>query len=412
MGRLPSVRIARTHQPWAQRVSASVKMSQAPRAIYRVLLVGAFPSPGREVFGGVVTACRLLIESSFASRFELHCIDSTQRSHPAPPIYARVLPAVKRLWTFLRAIQSLRPDCVLIFTSSGWGLIEKGGMARLARLLGCPVLLFPRGGGVLQSFDSSRVTRLIARFAYRSPDVLLCQGEQWQSFLHTRIGRSLPDLPIVPNWTATDSLLAVGARRRYVDGSGRELPLKLLYVGWIEREKGVYELIEACRGLLRDRQVTLTLVGDGGARTEVERLAAEAEFVACVRCTGWLSGPELEHEYANADLFVLPSWAEGMPNCLIEAMACGLPSIATAVGNIPSVLQDGVTGLVVPPRRPDTLGAKLSLLVSDSQLRERVGRAAHRYADANFGVEAAVVRLSRVVERVSRSREPHPSRVV
>lgn len=385
---------------------------RATRSRLKVLVVGAFAPPESKIFGGVVTACRLLTESSFASRHELHCIDSTQRSHPVPPLCARVLPAVKRLWMFLRAILLLRPDCVLIFTSSGWGLIEKGGMARLARLLGCPVLLFPRGGGVLQSFESSRVTRLIARFAYRSPHVLLCQGEQWQSFLHTRIGRSLPDLPIVPNWTATDSLLAVGARRRYVDGSGRELPLKLLFVGWIEREKGAYELIEACRGLLRDRQVTLTLVGDGGARTEVERLAAEAGMDACVRCTGWLSGPELEHEYASADLFVLPSWAEGMPNCLIEAMACGLPSVATSVGNVPSVLQDKVTGLLVLPQNAPALYTAIAHLIADAELRSRIGQAAHRFAGGAFGVEAAVSRLSGVIEKVASGRSSTPSRAV
>ena len=373
---------------------------RATRSRLKVLVVGAFPPVGSEVFGGVVTACRLLTESSFASRHELHCIDSTQRSHSVPPLYARVLPAVKRLSMFLRAIQLLRPDCVLIFTSSGWGLIEKGGMARLARLLGCPVLLFPRGGGVLQSFDSSRVTRLIARFAYRSPDVLLCQGEQWQSFLHTKIGRAIPELPIVPNWTATDSLLAVGARRRYVDGSGRGLPLKLLFVGSIEREKGVYELIEACRGLLRDGQVTLTLVGDGGARTEVERLAAEAGIDACVSCTGLLRGAALEHEYASADLFVLPSWVEGLPNSLIEAMASGLPVIASSVGNVPSVLQEGVTGLMIPPRNPGALFDSLSRLVADDGLRMRVGRAAHAYASTTFGVEAAVGRLSAIVSEV------------
>ena len=112
-----------------------------------------------------------------------------------------------------------------------------------------------------------------------------------------------------------------------------------------------------------------------------------------MRFHGWLQGAQLEHRYREADVFVLPSWTEGLPNAMIEAMAAKLAVVVTAVGNIPDVIEDGVTGLLVPPRDVAVLTRALARMIDEPALRNSLAQAGHNGARATFSVEPAVERL-------------------
>jgi glycosyltransferase involved in cell wall biosynthesis len=109
----------------------------------------------------------------------------------------------------------------------------------------------------------------------------------------------------------------------------------------------------------------------------------------------------LQDEYANADIFVLPSWAEGLPNAMIEAMAAGLACVVSAVGNVPDVVTDEREALLVPPREIAALAMALERLLVDRPLRDRLASAAHEFAAARFGVERASDAILRAVTSVT-----------
>ncbi|HEV3403651.1 MAG TPA: glycosyltransferase family 4 protein [Gaiellaceae bacterium] len=132
----------------------------------------------------------------------------------------------------------------------------------------------------------------------------------------------------------------------------------VLYAGRLSQEKGIAELVEATRGM------RLVVAGDGPLRA----LVPDA--------LGFVSHDELEQLYDRAAVVVLPSHREGLPLCLLEAMAHGRPVVATAVGGIPQLVEDGRTGLLVEPGDTDGLRAALELLLADPELRLRMGRAA------------------------------------
>ncbi|HIE83591.1 MAG TPA: hypothetical protein EYQ00_06970 [Dehalococcoidia bacterium] len=108
-----------------------------------VLFVGAFPPTHRKVFGGNVTDCKALLESSFPEHVELTLLDSTQISNPGPSSPVRVVLAIKRLIRFLILFERRRPDALLLFSSGGASLLEKATMAWWARLRSVPSLIFP-----------------------------------------------------------------------------------------------------------------------------------------------------------------------------------------------------------------------------------------------------------------------------
>jgi glycosyltransferase involved in cell wall biosynthesis len=360
----------------------------------RVLFVGAFPPAGTAILGGMVTSCRALMASSFPSRLDLDLLDSTQASNPPPRFAARMLRAAGRFARFIGRLERRRPEVVLLFVAVGASIVEKGAMAWYARLRGVPVVMFPRGGSVVGESRASVFTRTWVRCAFRGARNIVCQSESWRLFAIEALGFDPGDVVVIRNWTASAELLAIGEQRV----SRRESPVRLLFVGWLEREKGVFELIEACRRLAPGERFTLDIVGDGDAAAQAQALAARCGLDGVVRFRGWLRGAELHREFAESDVLVLPSWAEGLPNAMVEGMAAQLAVVVTRVGAIPEVIADRRNGMLADPRDAKSLTAALAAVIDDAALRTSIAREGYRIAARDFEVETAVQRLVGLIE--------------
>ncbi len=135
------------------------------------------------------------------------------------------------------------------------------------------------------------------------------------------------------------------------------------------------------------------LVGDGPLRLELEAACDRLELRDRITFTGALPQEEVLPWWQQADIAVLSSENEGMPVCLMEAAACGVPAVATAVGGIPELIVDGETGLLVPPAQPDALAGALCSLLANPERRKAMGRAARQRATAMFSLERQIDHL-------------------
>lgn len=368
----------------------------------RVLFVGAFPPPGHVVLGGMVTSCRRLLASSLPARLELDLFDSTQISNPPPGLAVRLVRAARRFARFIGRFERHRPDIVLLFVADGASIVEKGAMAWYARLRGVPAVMFPRAGSVVDAARASALVRLWVRGCFRGARKIVCQSEAWRRFAIADLGFAAGDVAVIRNWTATRELLDRGAHRTARRGGA----VRLLFLGWLERDKGVFELIEACRRLARDRRFTLDVAGEGRASAEARALVARYDLGEVVSFRGWLQPQELRQALDEADVLVLPSWAEGLPNAMIEAMAAGLAVVVSRVGAIPELITHRYSGMLVEPRNVDSLTGVLGEVIDDADLRENLGHEAHRIALRDFEVEAAVDRLVQEIrDTVASARE-------
>lgn len=160
------------------------------------------------------------------------------------------------------------------------------------------------------------------------------------------------------------------ARPRPLDGDVAPRPLRLVSVARLSREKGLADLLVAVASLVADgTPVTLNVAGSGPDEERLAALAAELGLGDRVRFAGFVPhGPELVALLDDADVFVLPSHSEGLPHSVAEAMARGLPVVATAVGGIPELLRDG-SGVVVAPGDPTALAAAIGALHADPARR-------------------------------------------
>jgi glycosyltransferase involved in cell wall biosynthesis len=375
----------------------------------RLLFVGAFPPQGKQVFGGNVTACRILLQSSFSSRLELDLLDSTQISNPPPNLGVRLVLAVRRCMAFAARFERNRPDAVLLFVAVGASVAEKGAMAWYARLRGVPAVLFPRAGPLIDICQKSQLQRVWTRIAFGGAATIFCQGERWRQFVVESLGRAWAAARIIPNWTATPELLALGERREIV----ADRPPRLLYLGWLEKEKGVGELLEACRLLAPAYEFRLSVVGEGHYSSTARETVRSNGLSDRVAFAGWLDEPAVREALASHDILVLPSWSEGLPNVMIEAMSAGLAVVTTRVGSIPDYVTHGEHALLVEPRDSRALAGAVARLIADPELRDRIGVAGRELAASRFHVENAVyLMLEEFRALAAGSRRPRWSRQV
>jgi glycosyltransferase involved in cell wall biosynthesis len=360
----------------------------------RVLFIGAFPPEGKQIFGGNVTACRALLGSTFPEQVDLELIDSTQIANPAPSFMVRLVLAIRRLLEFLAKFELRRPDAVVMFVAIGASVLEKGAMAWYARIRGVPALMFPRGGPLIGACERSRVVRWWTRLSFGGARRILCQEKRWQDFSVDTLGFDRQAAPIVTSWTASERLISIGRSRKW---GGAPETIRLLFLGWLDREKGIFELLEACRRLAETRKFTLDVVGEGNATVTAREFVEKSRLERVVTFRGWLDGTDLENMFRESDVLILPSWSEGLPNVLIEAMAAKLTVVATSVGTIPDFICDGESGLLIPPRNIRALQEAIELVLSEPKLCQQMADRGHEIAVEKFSVEPAVQRLVAVI---------------
>jgi glycosyltransferase involved in cell wall biosynthesis len=172
---------------------------------------------------------------------------------------------------------------------------------------------------------------------------------------------------------------------------------RLLCVGRLTPAKCQVLLVQAC-GRLRDAGVPfqLTLVGAGPDRPRVERAIRELGLQDRITLTGALNQKEVREQFARADVFVLPSLAEGIPVVLMEAMASGVPCVTTPVNGIPELVEHGRTGLLARPGDAESLAEQLQRLIDDPALRRELALAARDKVLADFDLERNVAALGRI----------------
>jgi glycosyltransferase involved in cell wall biosynthesis len=171
-------------------------------------------------------------------------------------------------------------------------------------------------------------------------------------------------------------------------------PLRLLYVGRMVPAKGQAVLLEAV-ALLRARGVpaAATLIGDGPSRERVRERAEQLGLADVIDAPGPVGQDEIRRHYEAADVFVLPSFAEGVPVVLMEAMALEVPVVTTLVAGVTELVEDGVSGYVVRPGRADLLADAIGRLAADPALRREMGRRGRERVAERFEVHAEAARL-------------------
>ena len=358
-----------------------------------VLFVGSFKSAGVDgTVGGQMYACRSLLDSPLGKKYNWLLLDSTANSNIPEVFLVRLARALWRLARFSAFLLTKKIDCCIIFAGHGWSFVEKGTMVVLGKFAGKRIVLAPRSGLVLDEIDSSRLVRSVILHSVRASDCVVCQGKYWKSFYQSISGEPADKFRVIQNWVRIDNYLP----RKSIDSDN---VLKILFLSWVDANKGIFDLVTVAERLVNQYGSLLFLIaGSGVAIQEVKCLVASKKLERYFAFLGWVQGGEKYRLLQTSDIFVLPSYREGFPNSVIEAMASCLPVVCTSVGAIPEIVEHNVNGLLFEAGDTGAFEVMLEKLVSNIALRTKLGMNARTTVIQNNSLETAVREFAAVIE--------------
>jgi glycosyltransferase involved in cell wall biosynthesis len=299
-----------------------------------------------------------------------------------------ISPRIETLLRYFRLLQLFKGDLAIdnfdllhtyhLFPTgySGWLLARKLGIPSVSTAVGSDVHTHPHRSRAIAKLTRETITHTDQIIA-RSHEL----AGQIENLAH-------PSKPVKVVYNGVDTLTFEPHGEPHVLRSRLGLPqegIGFCTAGRLVEGKGLRELVTAF-GLIHSHHPLswLVIVGDGPLKSELKERVRENKLEGRV----FLIGPRPHNEVADwmsaADIFILASYAEGLPNVVLEAMACGRPVIATNVGGIPEAAIDGETALLAPPRQVPPLVEAMDALIQDAGLRRRMGVAGRERIEAHF----------------------------
>ena len=353
-----------------------------------VVMAGPLPP----AIGGMATVIGDISQSSLADRVALVPFNTAKQTSEGRSFLTGIVARVSLWKRWASALRGKGPSVAHIHTCSGLTYFLDGTLLIIARLLAKPVVLHIHGARFDQFLDELSAPMLfLARWQARRASRVVVLSETWRETLADRLPGAR--LNVIAN--------GVPVRDESVEKESVSQTVSILFLGNLSQRKGVWELIDAMRAV--PATATLMLVGgedDPGISDAAQVRINELGMADRIKLIGPAYGEEKHQWLEKADIFVLPSHAEGLPIALLEAMGGGIPAVVTAVGAMPAVIDDGVQGKVVQPGDVDALSAALTTLVNDSTLRRNMGEAARKRCLADYGVERSAENYLRLYAEI------------
>ncbi len=346
-----------------------------------VLMVGMHLTKTR---GGISTLIAEILNSRLRDDFEFTYIASQAEDYGR---LGKIALAAGSFASFVKAAATRRADAVHVHLGSNASLYREGLFIFAARLFGKRVVGHFHAGDIDRYFPGQpRIGRAFISAALRKCTTLVaCSRDSAKQLEAIAPG---PPIAVIPN--------AIDVASFATDRRTRPEPVRILFVGAIGRLKGERDLLAALASMRREgRRFSVSILGYGA-----ESLADECRELGILEAVEHLGPVALADRiafYKDADVFVLPTYAEAMPMSVIEAMAAGLAIVTTRVGGIPEIIEHGVNGLLVEPGDHGELGKRIAELCDDPELRRRLGDRARTDAARDLDFESYRERLRDVL---------------
>lgn len=354
-----------------------------------ILMVGMHLTKTR---GGITTLAAGILNSALKKDYDLKYIASQAEDFGR---FRKMLLAVTSAIRFIAICILRRPDLVYVHMGSNASLYRESVFILLGKLLGKSVLTHFHAGDLDNYYPiQPRIGQKFIKDAIGLSDRLIAVSQESARQLRN-LNHAL-SIAVIPNVIDTSAFLDCVSKE---DSGHRNETVKLLFVGACGKLKGEKDLINAL-ALLKDDGLALKVSVVGYGAENLRSMCEERGIADLVDHLGAVPMDERIAFYEQADIFVLPTYAEAMPISVIEAMAAGLPVITTAVGGIPELIDDGQEGLLFPKGNVEVLAQKISFLMKNKDARLAMGKKAQRRVREQMDFATYVERLRAELLRV------------
>lgn len=346
----------------------------------KVLMIGA----GRDVRGGVSSVVNSYYDAGLDRLCDLTYLPTMEDGSKPKKLFVAALARVR----FERLIKE--NDILHVHMSSDNSFYRKAVFIRKAKKENKKIIIHMHGS----TFDLFYKERCNARQKqevrdiFAMADTVIALSQDWKKFLAEHICEA-DKIRVIYN--------AVKLPAPYDKDYGSR---KMLFLGILGQRKGTYDLIEVLPQIFRKYPDAHIYFGGDGEREQAEKLCREKGISDHVTFSGWVRGREKERLLRECSVYVLPTYHEGMPMSVLEAMSYGMAVVSTCVGGIPHIITDGENGLLCGAGDPEGLERLLDRVLAEEGLRRRLGNCGVEKIREEFDIQKTVGKLKELYARL------------
>jgi glycosyltransferase involved in cell wall biosynthesis len=305
--------------------------------------------------------------------------------------WGRVIYSVWRYYVFVQTVLVKRPAAVSIHTSAYGSFYRKFFYILISRLLAIPVFIHIHPAIFFEFFTKGNIlTRYAITIAFKQSECLILLSENVLKQFHAVFPGVR--MAVIPNPIDTE---LYGSKNR----ASMKDNYRILFMGWIIKGKGVYDIVDVIPEVVKHFPQAEFLFAGNKEIEKLKKMIEDRHLSQHAKVLGWVDFKHKLNLLLTSRLLLLPSYSEGIPNVILEAMATGLPAITTPVGGIPSVFLEGETGYFVTPGNTRELTARITQMLGDDDNCVRISILSSRRARECYALNIIGRQLESIYEK-------------
>ena len=362
----------------------------------RILFLLHLPPPvhGSSVIGKNIRDS-IKINESFNCNY-INLLASSNVSEPGKVSIKKIFSFSITVFKVLLSMMRRRPQlCYIALTTTGFAFYKDLILISLLKLFHIKIIYHLHNKGI-KYYQKRKINKFCYKFIFKKSDTIILSKYLYSDII-SFVNKS--NLHICQNGIADNNNF--NKRLRNKEGSS---PIgSLLFLSNLIESKGIIILMKAL-ALLKQKKIPFKceIIGNEGnvSISQLIDLKNKLGLNTEIAFHGGIYGTEKKYAFLEADIFVLPTYNECFPLVLLEAMSYSLPVVTTFEGGIPDIVEENVTGFLIPPKDSIALADKLELLIKNPELRHRLGNAGRKKFECEFTVKKFEQRLERILQEV------------
>ena len=336
-------------------------------------------SPSTNVKGGITTVIKGYLDSELSVKYIFFNVST----HQDGSFFVKLFTAIISLFVTLYHLLSKKIDIVHIHGSDTTSSLRKYFLFKIVERFDCKVIYHFHGASFMEMYpEKNEWWKSRIKYLFKNVDLIICLSDSWADQIKL----------IIPSAKTLVIENAVRLPSDYREGGHQDgNQIRLLFLGLIGERKGVFDLLHVIKALNKKGYSIQLYIGGNGDVGRLKNEIISLDLEEKVFFLGWVGSEKKDSLFKNSDIYVLPSYGEGMPMSIIEAMSYGLPIVSTWVGGIPELVRDKETGFLIQPGDWDGLLDKIETLITDTDLRIQMGKSARQrikdYYNLDFNIK-------------------------
>lgn len=343
-----------------------------------ILMVG----PERKAKGGVATVVNNYYDSSLIKKVRLKYISTAIDGKKIYKLLYGSFSYLKILYTLIFK----RVDILHIHMASRNSFNRKSVIVNMAKMFNKKVIIHLHGAE-FDKFYNNECTEMQKKKVnkiFNKADIIIALSEQWKEKISNYCDTQVE---VIYN------SVVVPKENMYSNNSQN-----ITLLGRLEKRKGIFDLLDIVKDVVEEKPEINFLLGGDGSLEKIRDIISQNNIANNAKLLGWVDAGKKDNVLKQTLIYVLPSYDEGMPMSLLEAMSYGIPVIATDVGGIPRVIENNVNGFLIKPGDKEDLKKCILKLIKNDEIRENISKKGYNTIKQTFSIEAHVEKLIFIYE--------------